>query len=154
LKFEIANLRLQSVFAALVCATLAAGAYVVWVEYRSFPPHFRGFGEVTRRGEVAGWAVDLSRPGARVEVELYVDGRFVAHGVAALPRPDVVAAGRATDPDCGYRFPLPVLAEGPHEARVYALHAPGPADLRTLKQLGDPLRFDTGADGRVASDVR
>ncbi|HEX8150433.1 MAG TPA: hypothetical protein VF591_24835 [Pyrinomonadaceae bacterium] len=154
MKFEIANLRLQSVFAALVCATLAAGAYVVWVEYRSFPPHFRGFGEVTRRGEVAGWAVDLSRPGARVEVELYVDGRFVAHGVAALPRPDVVAAGRATDPDCGYRFPLPVLAEGPHEARVYALHAPGPADLRTLKQLGDPLRFDTGADGRVASDVR
>ena len=154
MKFEIANLRLQSVFAALVCATLAAGAYVVWVEYRSFPPHFRGFGEVTRRGEVAGWAVDASRPGARVEVELYVDGRFAGHGVAVLPRPDVVAAGRATDPDCGYRFPLPVLAEGPHEARVYALHAPGPADLRTLKQLGDPLRFDTGADGRVASDVR
>ena len=154
MKFRISNPKLSLVFAALVCLTLAAGAWVVWVEYRSFPPHFRGFGEVTRRGEVAGWAVDASRPGARVEVELYVDGRFVAHGVATLPRPDVVAAGRASDPDCGYRFPLPELAAGTHEARVYALHAPGPADRRTLKQLGDPLRFDTGADGRVTAPAR
>jgi hypothetical protein len=149
LKSRISNLKLSLVFAALVCVTLAAGAWAVWAEYDSFPPHFRGFGEVTRGGEVAGWAVDASRPSARVEVELYVDGRFVAHGVAALPRPDVVAAGRATDPDCGYRFPLPALAPGAHEARIYALHAPGPEDLRTLRQLGDPLRFDAGADGRA-----
>ncbi len=144
----------QIVFAALVCVTLAAGAYAVWVEYSSFPPHFRGFGEVTRKGEVAGWAVDAARPGARVEVELYVDGRFVAHGLATLPRPDVVAAGRAADPDCGYRFPLPALPAGAHEARVYALHAPGPEEVRTLKQLGDPLRFETGADGRVITPAR
>lgn len=149
MKFQISNFKLASVFAALVSVTLAAGAYVVWVEYSSFPPYFRGFGEVTRRGEVAGWAVDAARPGARVEVELYVDGRFVAYDVAVLPRPDVVAAGRADDPACGYRFPLPPLAAGPHEARVYALHAPGPANLRTLKQLGDPLPFDAGPDGRV-----
>lgn len=154
MKPQISNSKLQLLFAALVCLTLAAGAWVVWVEYSSFPPHFRGFGEVTRRGEVAGWAVDASRPGARVEVELYVDGRFVAHGVATLPRPDVVAAGRASDPDCGYRFPLPPLAAGTHEARVYALHAPGPPERRTLKQLGDPLRFDTGADGRVVPPAR
>jgi hypothetical protein len=142
-------------FAALACVTAAAGAWVVWAEYSSFPPHFRGFGEVTGKGEVAGWAVDQSRPGARVEVELYVDGRFVAHGVAALPRPDVVAAGRATDPDCGYRFPLPALPPGPHEARVYALHAPPAApDRRTLKQLGDPLRFDTDPRGRVTAPLR
>ena len=154
MKSRISNLKLSLVFAALVSVTAAAGAYTVWVEYGSFPPHFRGFGEVTRNGEVAGWAVDPRNPGARVEVELYVDGRFVAHGSATLPRPDVVAAGRATDPDCGYRFPLPTLAEGSHEARVYALHAPGPADRRTLKQLGDPLRFDTGADGRVTNPAR
>ena len=154
MKFRVSHLKVHLVFAALVCVTLAAGAYAVWVEYSSFPPHFRGFGEVTRKGEVAGWAVDPRNPGARVEVELYVDGRFVAHGVASLPRPDVLAAGRATDPDCGYRFPLPALDAGPHEARVYALHAPGPADRRTLKQLGDPLRFDTGADGRVTIPTR
>ena len=154
MRCAISNLKWHLVFAALVCVTAAAGAYAVWVEYNSFPPHFRGFGEVTRSGEVAGWAVDASRPGARVEVELYVDGRFVAHGVASLPRPDVLAAGRASDPDCGYRFPLPTLAAGTHEARVYALHAPGPADRRTLKQLGDPLRSDTAADGRVTTPAR
>ena len=139
------------VCAALVGLTLAVGAYAVWAEYTSFPPHFRGFGEVTRRGEVAGWAVDASEPSARVEVELYVDGRFAGHALAALPRPDVVAAGRSTRPDCGYSFALPPLAAGAHEARVYALHAPGPPELRTLRQLGDTLHFSTGADGRIVA---
>ena len=142
---------LQIVFAALAGLTLAVGAYAVWAEYASFPPHFRGFGEVTRRGEVAGWAVNAASPAARVEVELYVDGRFAAHAVASLPRPDVVAAGRAADPNCGYSLQLPPLAAGAHEARVYALHAPGPAELRTLKQLGNTLHFNTGSDGRVES---
>ena len=146
--------RLQIAFAALACLTLSAGAYAVWTEYASFPPHLRGFGEVTRAGEVAGWAVDASRPGARVEVQLYVDGRFAAHGVASLPRPDVVAAGRAADEHCGFRFALPPLPAGEHEARVYALHAPGAAGLRTLKQLGDTLRFKTDAGGRVAGPAR
>jgi hypothetical protein len=142
--------RLQIVFAAMAFLTLAAGACAVWAEYAAFPPHVRGFGEVTRRGEVAGWAVDASRPSARVEVQLYVDGRFVAHGVASLPRPDVLAAGRASDENCGYRFELPRLPAGEHEARVYAHNAAaGAGDLRTLRQLGNTLRFRTGADGRV-----
>ena len=146
--------RTHIVFAALFCLTLAVGSCAVWREYASFPPTLRGFGEVTRRGEVAGWAVDSASPGARVEVQLYVDGRFVAHGEAALPRPDVVAAGRASDPACGYRFALPALAAGEHEARVYALNTRAPAGLFTLKQLGNPLRFATGDDGRVTSPTR
>jgi hypothetical protein len=147
--------RLQIIFAALVALTLSAGAYAVWTEYDAFPPALRGFGEVTPRGEVAGWAVDASRPGERVKVHLYVDGRFVAHGEAALPRPDVVAAGRAADENCGYSFALPALAAGAHEARVYALHAPGGGrERRTLKQLGNALHFTTGDDGRVAAAFR
>lgn len=147
--------RLQILFAALACLTLAVGAYAVWTEYATFPPYFRGFGEVTRRGEVAGWAVNASDSSARVQVQLYVDGRFVAHGTASLPRPDVVAAGRASDADCGYAFALPSLPPGEHEARVYALHSArfrlGP---HTLRQLGNPLRFETGADGRVLAQAR
>ncbi len=142
--------RQQIIFAALACLTLSAGTYAVWTEYTTFPPYFRGFGEVTRRGEVAGWAVDASHPGARVEVQLYVDGRFVAHGVASLPRPDVVAAGRAADESCGYSFALPPLPAGEHEARVYALHSAP----HTLRQLGNSLHFKTGDDGRVLSQAR
>lgn len=146
--------RLQLVFAALACLTFAVGAHAVWTEYARFPPHFRGFGEVTRRGEVAGWAVNAARPAARVEVHLYVDGRFSARGVATLPRPDVVAAGRAADADCGYRFALPPLPAGEHEARVYAAHADASGELRTLRELGNTLRFTTGADGRVVAPAR
>jgi hypothetical protein len=146
--------RLQIAFAAVFCLTLAVGAYAVWRECASFPPGFRGFGEVTRRGEVAGWAVAPANPGGRVEVQLYVDGRFVAHGEAALPRPDVLAAGRSADANCGYRFALPPLPAGGHEARVYALNTRAPFGLVTLKQLGHTLRFETGEDGRVTTPAR
>jgi hypothetical protein len=67
----------------------------------------------------------------------------------------VVAAGRSPDENCGYSFALPALAPGAHEARVYALHAPGRArELRTLKQLGNTLHFTTGGDGRVVVQAR
>ena len=129
--------------AALVAATLVVGALTLYARHAAYPPHFRGFGELTPRGEVAGWAVNSARPGERVQVQLYVDGRFVAHQLATLPRPDVLAAGRSTDEHCGYLFPLPPLPAGEHEARVYALHAPASSDYRTLQQLGLPLRFKT-----------
>ncbi|MDT7807829.1 MAG: hypothetical protein QOJ70_1642 [Acidobacteriota bacterium] len=144
---------LRIVFAALVCLTLGVGAHAVWTEYAAFPPHFRGFGEVTPRGEVAGWAVNSAEPAARVEVQLYVDGRFIAYGVASLARPDVKAAGRSADENCGYRFTLAPLAEGEHEARIYAMHAGDAGELRTLQQLGNTLHFKTGADGRLLSRV-
>jgi hypothetical protein len=85
-------------------------------------------------------------------VQLYLDGRFAAQDVALLPRPDVLAAGRSADANCGYRFPLPTLPAGEHEARVYAVHGDG--ELRTLRQLGNSLRFDTGPDGRVLTPAR
>jgi hypothetical protein len=144
--------RLQIVFAALACLTLAVGAQAVWTEYARFPPHFRGFGEVTRKGEVAGWAVNAARPDSRVEVQLYVDGRFAARDMALLPRPDVLAAGRASDANCGYRLALPPLPAGEHEARVYAaVRADAAGELRTLRQLGNALPFQTGPDGRVVN---
>jgi hypothetical protein len=142
---------LQIVFAALVCMTLIVGAWAVWTEYAAFPPHFRGFGELTARGEVAGWAVNAASSSARVEVQLYVDGRFVAYDVASLARSDVVAAGRTAEENCGYRFALPTLPAGGHEARVYAMHAAASGELRTLQQLGNTLHFTTGAEGRLMS---
>jgi len=135
------RLRTHLFIAALVCATLAVGALTLGARHTRFPPYFRGFGELTPRGEVAGWAVNAARPSERVEVQLYVDGRFVAHQRAALPRPDVLAAGRSADERCGYVFPLPPLPPGAHEARVYALHTAAGAGRHTLQQLGHALRF-------------
>lgn len=117
-----------------VCA-LAVGAH-----YAAFNPRFRGWSESAGRG-VAGWVIDESSPTKRVEVQIYVDQSFVASRIADLPRPDVVAAGRARDALNGFHFDLPTLPSGEHEARVYAVHESGAGARRTLQLIGRPIRF-------------
>jgi hypothetical protein len=142
--------RSQKLLAVLLVTTILVGAAAVVAYTIFFPPRFRGWGEVTSDGRVAGWAVDEYERGRRVEVQLYVDGRFVAAGVAELPRPDVLEAGRSSDEWCGYSFPLPSLNAGEHEARVYATHTVGGGAYRTLILTGKPLRFTVGEDGAKA----
>ena len=145
--------RIHTLLALLAGATLALGALAVGARAVFFPPRFRGFGEVTADGRVAGWVVDGRGAAARpVEVQLYVDGRFVSARAADLPRPDVSAAGRARDEHCGYSFTLPALAAGAHEARVYAAHAVAGGAYRTLQQTGAPLRFTVDASGVVVAN--
>jgi hypothetical protein len=140
----------QTLLALLVGATIVTGTLVVGARSVFFPPRFRGFGELTAGGQVAGWVVDGREATARpVEVQLYIDGAFAAAASADLPRPDVLAAGRSRDERCGYSFALPTLAAGEHEARVYAAHAVGGGAYRTLQQTGFALRFRVGEDGRV-----
>jgi hypothetical protein len=119
----------------------------VFVGFRSvfFPPSFRGWGEVTADRMIAGWMINKGAPSARVEVQLYIDDRFVAAAIADLPRPDVVAAGYTQDPRCGYRFKIPPLAPGTHEGRIYALHKIGTGTYRTLQLTGNPLHFSVDA---------
>lgn len=126
-------------------AALAVGFY-----HGAFHPYFRGWSELTAGGSIAGWVVDESSPSRRVEVQLYVDGKFVASRVAELPRPDVLAAGRARDMWNGFDFALPPrLAPGAHEARVYAVHESGAGARRTLQQVGRELGFAVDEGGAV-----
>lgn len=133
---------------ALFVACLAVGLHYVF-----FNPYFRGWTEMNGR-QVSGWAIREDAPAMRVEVQLYIDGRFAAHQTADDPRPDVVRAGRARDEWNGFNFDLPTLARGEHEARVYVVHESGGGVRRTLQQLGRPLRFrvDVG-DAQPASAV-
>lgn len=142
------NFRTSLLLGALIGATLLVAAVTVRLSYVYFPPHFTGWGEITADGKISGWVVDRSRPHAPVEVQLYVDGRFVAHGMADLPRPDVLKAGWTADERCGYSFDLPPLPEGEHEARVHVLHDAGGGHL-SLLATGDALRFYVDGDGRV-----
>jgi hypothetical protein len=145
--------RTHTPLALLVGATVVCGALAVGAREVFFPPRFRGFGEMTAGGRVAGWVVDGREAASRpVEVQLYIDGVFVAAAAADLPRPDVVAAGQARDERCGYSFALPALAAGEHESRVYAAHAVGGGGAyRTLQQTGAALRFRVGEGGRVVA---
>jgi len=129
--------------------TVLVGAIAVAVYLNAFPPTFHGWGEaVVASQSISGWAVNDAHPWERVEVQLFVDGKFVATQVAQLSRPDVVAAGWAKDEWHGYSFVVNGLSVGMHEARVYALHASRNGARYTLQLLGDPIRFEVGMDGR------
>ena len=115
--------------------------------YAAFNPRLRGSVDRADAHAVEGWAVDEGSPDARVEVQLYLDGRHAGVQPADRPRPDVLAAGRAADERHGFAFKTPALPPGEHEARVYALHAPAEGRRHTLQQLGGPVRFVSAAEG-------
>lgn len=130
----------KSLVEALFVGAVAIGFYLT-----AFMPYFRGALDLANSSHVAGWALNQAAPELRVEVQLYIDGRFAGNRFADLPRPDVVAAGRASDENHGFSFETPPLAEGEHEARVYAVHASGEDARRTLQLVGKPLRFSVTA---------
>ncbi len=131
-----------------ILETVLVGTIAVAVYLSAFPPTFHGWGEaVAEARAISGWVVNDADPWRRVEVQLFVDGKFVGTQVAHVSRPDVVAAGWARDEWHGYSFVVPGLSPGPHEARVYALHASGGGARYTLQLLGDPIRFQVKDDG-------
>ena len=131
-----------------IIETILVGTIAVVVYVKVFPPTFKGWGEaVVESRSISGWVVDEADPWRRVEVQLFVDGKFMGTQVAQLSRPDVVTAGWAKDEWHGYSFVVSNLPRGSHEAKVYALHQSG--DRYTLQMLGDPIQFEFGnADER------
>lgn len=129
----------KSIIEALFVATLAVGFYLT-----AFAPSLRGELDEASQRRVAGWAVDQAEPQAHVEVQLYIDGQFVASRRADSSRPDVSAADYAADELHGYSFDTPVLGPGQHVAQVYAVHESGAGARRTMQLLGKPLRFQVG----------
>ncbi|MER3427571.1 MAG: hypothetical protein C4334_05635 [Pyrinomonas sp.] len=125
-------------------------ALVASSSFQLFEPRFRGNVDEANAARVAGWVVNAAVPARRVEVQLYIDGRFIAHSVADLPRPDVVAAGRAKDAASGFEFKTPPLDAGLHEARVYVMHRSEDDARRTLQLLGKPLAFRVERRGIAA----
>lgn len=90
---------------------------------------------------VSGWAVDAGQPSVHVEVQLFIDNKFMGDSVAAQFRPDVHESHRAEDDWHGFVFQTPPLLAGEHEARVYALHSSGSGSRRTLQLIGKPFHF-------------
>jgi len=137
----------KSIIETLFVASLAIGFY-----FAAFPPSFQGWGEVQPH-TISGWAVNQLAPYERVEVQLFIDGAFVARAEANLSRRDVVLAGWARDEWHGYAFPIPALPPGSHEARVYAVHASDNASRLSLQLVGDPLPFtvdDSGSSAKLS----
>jgi hypothetical protein len=126
----------KSMAEALLITAVSVGFY-----FATTNPYLRGVLDYADNQTVAGWAVDEGQPAAHVEVQLYIDGIFVADQAAAEFRPDLREAKRAEDDWHGFVFKLPPIPPGDHEARVYAAHASGGGARRTLRLIGKPLRF-------------
>lgn len=129
-----------------ILETLIVGALAVIAFITVLPPSFHGWGEVTKTG-ISGWAVNNASPWERVEVQLFVDGKFVNTAIANQSRPDVAAAGWAKDPWHGYTFPLKSLSIGDHTARVYAVHDSRSGATKSLQLLGDPIPIVVSENG-------
>ena len=106
----------KSLAETILVATLAVVFYL-----SAFPPSFHGWGEALPHC-IAGWAVNQAEPWERVEVQLFINGKFVANATANQSRPDVVVAGWAKDEWHGISFDAPTLIQARHQGRVYALH--------------------------------
>src|SRR6188474_34881 len=92
----------KSILDTILVATIAVVVYL-----NAFPPTFHGWGEaVVESQTIAGWVVNDAKPHERVEVQLFIDGKFIGTQVAQLSRPDVVAASWARDEWHGYSFPM------------------------------------------------
>jgi hypothetical protein len=127
-----------AVAAKLTLDLLFVCALAVYSQAVSFRADFVGALEYADGRVARGWVSDNARPGSAVELQLYVDGHFAAAGVADIPS----AEGSATnDGRRGFEFGLVQLPPGEHEARVYAVRTSRGGARRTLRQIGDPLRF-------------
>ncbi|HEU4508281.1 MAG TPA: hypothetical protein VFR78_08595 [Pyrinomonadaceae bacterium] len=138
-----------------ILETVLVGTIALVFHVNAFPPSYRGWGEaVPETQTIQGWAVNHADPYQRVEVQLFIDGKFRNKQIATYSRPDVAAAGWARDEWHGYIFVSPKLDAGKHEARVYALHSSGEGARYTLQLLGDPIRFEIKNDGSWTTDSR
>jgi hypothetical protein len=121
------------------------GAMSLSFYYSAFNPALRGTLEEAGPEWIKGWAVDLSNKRKRIEVQLYINGRFIESRVADFSNPAIAKANIAADPNHGFFFYTPPLDPGSYEVRVYAVHESGGGQRRTLQQLGDTMTIVTTA---------
>src|SRR6266508_6132184 len=126
----------KSLAEALLVTAVAVGFY-----FANTNPNLRGVLDVANSETVSGWVVDEAQPGTRVEVQLYIDGKFVADKYAAEFRPDVRSAKRAADDWHGFVFDTPSLAAGEHEARIFAVVPNANGKRLTLQLIGKAFLF-------------
>ncbi len=140
----------QALIAKSIAETVLVASLAVVLYLNAFPPSLHGWGEVQPHG-ISGWAVNHSDPWQRLEVQLFIDGKFVSNATANQSRPDVMAAGWARDEWHGYNFKDLSLDPGIHLARIYALHSSRREAHQTLQILGDPIWFTVDEAGVLHS---
>jgi hypothetical protein len=89
----------------------------------------------------SGWVIDLEQPGAPVEVQLFLNGRFAAAANATLPVSNNAAVDSAEQGRRAFVFRFEQPLHGEYEARAYAVREGRSGARRTLRQVGAPRSF-------------
>src|SRR5258708_33390640 len=82
----------KSMAEALLLTAVAVGFY-----FATTNRHLRGVLDRADSRTITGWVVDEAQPSTRVEVQLFIDDRFIADALANEFRPDVHEPDRAQD---------------------------------------------------------
>lgn len=140
----VATKLLRAILAKSFLELLFICAVITYAAFVNFSPLLRGAIDVADQNHVAGWAHDPLTPAESLDVQLYIDGQFIAAQRADDLREDLVKAGATKHPRHGFRFDLqPVsLANGQHTAQVYALRTAGGTNKMLLPLSKDPMRFE------------
>lgn len=114
--------------------------YAAFVNYH---PFLRGAIDLANQTRVAGWAHDPQAPTEALEVQLFIDDRFVATSRAGERRDDLVQARATTLPNHGFSFDLSnmQLPPGEHRAQVYALRTAAGINKMLVPLSQEPLIF-------------
>lgn len=101
----------------LVCAIASLAAFT------TFSPQLRGAIDVADQARIAGWVNDPRTPKVALEVQLFIDGKFVASQLADRGREDLVSAGVTKTANHGFSFDSGQLnlSTGEHSVQVFAV---------------------------------
>ncbi|MBR8057209.1 chondroitin 4-O-sulfotransferase [Burkholderia dolosa] len=83
---------------------------------------YEGFVDHVDSRTVRGWAVNLAKPEASVDIEVWAGEKIVAHGSTGQPRPDVEAAGYAGANASGFTISLPTGVDTSCGLRIEIAH--------------------------------
>lgn len=86
------------------------------------------------------------------DVQLFIDEVFVTSTRVRCEAEDVKADARAASP-CEFSFALPPLAAGDHEAAVYVAGADAGEARRSLRIVGEPVRFRVESSETKQADM-
>jgi hypothetical protein len=119
-----------------------------WAAFINYSPLLRGAIDQVDEKRVAGWAHDPQTPNEALEVQLFIDDRFIAARRADERRDDLVRAKAANSPHHGFSFNLQAmqLAPGQHAVQVYAVRTAAGKNKMLIPLSRTPLIFHAYAN--------
>ncbi len=136
----LANRLLKAVILKLLVEILFVCAATSIAAFAYFNPALRGEVELADAQRVEGWACDPLSTARPLEVQLFIDNRFIAATVADRVREDLITARLLRRVPFGFSFELNPLALDPgrHRVQVYVVY-PAPGGAKTLVPINRRL---------------